>query len=231
MMSNENKSQENFSLHSGGLMMDAEALSRLLESKENATLEFKLKVPPVVPLARMISGMANTKGGFLVVGYDEQSATPVGVDNIAATVAVIERAAGLSTPPIDCRVSVVQLGNKTMVVAEIGQATLGPHFVNGVAFERSDQRAVPMSEDSLRRAFGLTGQQAELASIPLTDLIDIMNRLLERVTELNAKVHEESLKAEDLRQQMRQSSRLVSKLPEWALSALVGAVVTKLLGL
>ena len=66
-----------------------------MEGGETSTVEFKLAAPRAVDLAERLCGMANAKGGMVIIGVKDSHGEIVGVsdDRIGETVDVILRAA------------------------------------------------------------------------------------------------------------------------------------------
>lgn len=54
-------------------------VKNLINSTENKTLDFKLKVTSTSKIARSLAAMANTKGGILIIGVNDQKKV-IGID-------------------------------------------------------------------------------------------------------------------------------------------------------
>lgn len=56
-----------------------EFVKNLINSTENKTLDFKLKVTSTSKIARSLAAMANTEGGILIIGINDQKKV-IGID-------------------------------------------------------------------------------------------------------------------------------------------------------
>src|SRR6266536_6478497 len=81
----------------GGVMMKLSEgeLKLLVKGGETNTVELKLAAPRAVDLAERLCGMANAKGGMVIIGVEDATRKVVGVpdERIGETMDVILRAA------------------------------------------------------------------------------------------------------------------------------------------
>src|SRR5438445_12170341 len=70
-------------------------LKRLVKGGETNTVELKLAAPRAVDLAERLCGMANARGGIVIIGVEDSTQKVVGVsdERIGETMDVILRAA------------------------------------------------------------------------------------------------------------------------------------------
>jgi predicted HTH transcriptional regulator len=114
-------------------------LKKLVKGGETSTVELKLAAPRAVDLAERLCGMANAKGGMVIIGVEDATRKVVGIadDRIGETIDVILRAARqvikpeLPLDPPEPEVYV--LGGKTLLVATIPPTT-GPIYQAGGIF-------------------------------------------------------------------------------------------------
>ncbi len=129
-------------------------LKLLIKGGETNTVELKLAAPRAVDLAERLCGMANAKGGFVIIGVEDSTHKVVGVpeERIGETMDVILRAARqvikpeLVLDPPEPEVYV--LAGKKLLVATI-LPTDGPVYQAGGIFwirQGTQTRALSMAE-------------------------------------------------------------------------------------
>lgn len=113
-------------------------LSACLLNGESDTIEFKRSIPQRLDvIGRIISAFANTKGGSIIFGYDEQKKRLVGVDT--AQVEKLKLLCADSQYRHLCMVYTIQDGDKVIAVLDVGKAKTDFYF-NNVAYIRSGDR-------------------------------------------------------------------------------------------
>jgi predicted HTH transcriptional regulator len=129
-------------------------LKRIIKGGETSTVELKLAAPRAVDLAERFCGMANAKGGLVIIGVEDSTHNIVGVadERMGETVDIILRAARqvikpeLVLDPPEPEVYV--LADKKLVVATI-PPTIGPVYQSGGIFwirQGTQTRALGMME-------------------------------------------------------------------------------------
>jgi schlafen family protein len=132
--------------------LETNDLARLLadEAEENVRLEFKEQVPSRNETLKKLSSMANTYGGFLVIGAGEDGAGKLaslpGVDPPASfKQTIVQWCQGGVYPPIDPHVSAPipapQDAGKVLYVVYVHESLAAPHFLEGRrgAYVRTDE--------------------------------------------------------------------------------------------
>lgn len=113
-------------------------LSACLLNGESETIEFKRTIPQRLDvIGRIISAFANTKGGSIIFGYDEQKKRLVGVD--ASQVEKLRLLCADSQYKHLCAVYTIQDGDKLIAVLDVEKAKTD-FYVNNVAYIRSGDR-------------------------------------------------------------------------------------------
>lgn len=102
-------------------------LRRLVTAGENTYIEFKREIPSSEKIAREISAIANTHGGTLLVGVDDDG-TIVGVQGHEEEEYLLESAVNeLCQPPVIIRVEIVPISRKRdVLVVTIREAVNKP---------------------------------------------------------------------------------------------------------
>ncbi len=133
-------------------------IDRLLENDEGFTLEFKRKVSSPQKIARTLIGFANTKGGTVLFGVDDDKSV-VGVGSEKEEIEMIRTAAEFyADPPIDPDIEIVAYKGKDVIVVRIDESDLKPHelvHANGdgeetKVFIRVNDKTVAASKEVVR---------------------------------------------------------------------------------
>lgn len=104
-------------------------LLELIEEGENLHCEFKRKFSSPEKIAREMIAFANTKGGYIIFGVDDDKKI-VGVESEKAEAELIEDAARtFCEPPIEYKLDYIDVEGKEIVIAEIYQSVNKPHRV------------------------------------------------------------------------------------------------------
>ncbi|CUU02372.1 Putative DNA-binding domain-containing protein [Candidatus Thermokryptus mobilis] len=136
--------------------MNLEQLNNLIFEGEGLTVEFKRKVSSPEKIARAMIAFANTHGGVLIFGIDDDGSV-VGVDSEKEEVDLIFQAARQHCyPPIEPKIEIFELNGKDVIVATIEQSQDKPHRLvssNGDAgkvFIRLGSQNVVASEEMIK---------------------------------------------------------------------------------
>lgn len=107
--------------------MSPKKLRSIIELGESDTVEFKRKFSGFEKIAREMIALANTRGGYLIVGVDDDG-TIVGVESEKSEIDLITTAAEFySDPPIEHDVEIVQVESCDVIVIHIPESPLKPH--------------------------------------------------------------------------------------------------------
>ena len=107
--------------------MNGKELRVLLEEGEGVQLEFKRKVSSPAKIARSLIGFANTKGGTILFGVDDDK-TIVGVESEKTEVEMIETAGKVHCePPIEPIIEIVSYRGKDVIAALVEESAQKPH--------------------------------------------------------------------------------------------------------
>ncbi len=111
--------------------MDYKDVERLIEDGEGFEVEFKRKVSSPEKIARALIAFANTKGGHILFGVDDDGSI-VGVESEKSEVEMI-RHAGLffCLPEIEPLIDIVAFDGDDVIVAYVEESDRKPHmFMN-----------------------------------------------------------------------------------------------------
>jgi len=105
-------------------------LKLLIEEGEGFELEFKRKVSTPIKVARTLMSFANTKGGIVLFGVDDDR-TIVGVGSEKEEIEMIQTAANVfCDPPLQPIIDTVPYKGKDVVVVTIEESDQKPHYLN-----------------------------------------------------------------------------------------------------
>lgn len=113
--------------------MDYKDVNALIEEGEGFEVEFKRKFSTPEKIARALIAFANTKGGHILFGVDDDGSI-VGVESEKSEVDLI-REAGLHfcVPEIEPEIDIVAFSGLDVVVATIAESDQKPHYYAGEA--------------------------------------------------------------------------------------------------
>jgi predicted HTH transcriptional regulator len=103
--------------------------NKILEQGESSTIEFKRKVSTYEKIAKEIIAFANSKGGTILFGIDDDT-TVCGVESEKGEIELIEETCSLyCVPPIKPEISIFNYKSKDIIIADIKQSINKPHFL------------------------------------------------------------------------------------------------------
>ena len=117
-------------------------LRELISDGESTTVEFKRKFTSPEKIAKEIAAFANTKGGFLIIGVDDDKRI-VGVKSEKEEIAQIVHACTFFIEPIiEPLIEIIEIEFKDVVVVHVPESDYKPHRVNGLPDEKPHEKKV-----------------------------------------------------------------------------------------
>jgi predicted HTH transcriptional regulator len=114
----------------------------LIEEGENLHCEFKRKFSSPEKIAREMIAFANTKGGYIIFGVDDNKEV-VGVESEKEVAELIKDAAlNYCEPPLEHYISYVEVYDKEVVIAEIPESDNKPHRLQDYQSDLDINKAV-----------------------------------------------------------------------------------------
>ena len=111
--------------------MDYKDVNRLIEEGEGFEVEFKRKVTSPEKVARAMIAFANTKGGHILFGVDDDGSI-VGVESEKSEVDMIRQAGQeFCIPEIEPELDIVAFDGKDVIVAYVPESADKPHYFAG----------------------------------------------------------------------------------------------------
>jgi predicted HTH transcriptional regulator len=150
--------------------MKSRELLELIEDGENLTCEFKRKFSTAEKIAREMIAFANTKGGYLIIGVDDDKDI-VGVESEKSeSELILDAAKNFCEPPLNINIDYVDVKGKEVVVVEIFESKKKPHRLQDYLSEldlnksvvtiRVNDKSVQASKEMIRI---LRSQTSELS--------------------------------------------------------------------
>ncbi len=138
--------------------MTLQELSRLASTGEGPFLEFKKKVPKPERIAKEIIAFANTRGGQLLLGVDDDGSVS-GLRDAGEEEFALKRAIGsFCDPPVVVEIIRVEVAHRRdAVIVRVPESRVKPHYLitsngNGqerVPYVRIDDRSVEASNEAI----------------------------------------------------------------------------------
>lgn len=128
-------------------------LKNLIKTGEGTYLEFKRKIASPGKIAREIAAFANTKGGTILIGVDDNGDL-VGVEGYLEEEFWLNKAsAELCTPPADISIELFHYGKREIMIVKVPESEEKPIFVKGEkrrkVFIRVEDESIEASEERI----------------------------------------------------------------------------------
>src|SRR5512133_849229 len=108
-------------------VMDARTLRAVIELGESDTVEFKRKFSGYEKIAREMIAIANTRGGMLLIGVDDDG-TIVGVRSEKSEIDLVMAAAEhYCEPPIEAEIDIIEVDGEDVIAIRIPESHTKPH--------------------------------------------------------------------------------------------------------
>ncbi|MDT3738614.1 MAG: ATP-binding protein [Candidatus Kapabacteria bacterium] len=139
--------------------MTPKKLLEIISYGESTTVEFKRKATTPMKLAKEIVAMANTSGGYLMLGIDDNGKV-YGIPSEKSESDIIRQACEFFIiPPIEPDILIINLNDKDVLVLVIEESKIKPHKAliddSGVAIDykvyiRLGEKSVEASREMIR---------------------------------------------------------------------------------
>jgi predicted HTH transcriptional regulator len=113
--------------------MNFHDVKMLIGEGEGFSLEFKRRISSPEKIARTLISFANTKGGTILFGVDDDGSI-VGVESEKSEIELVEMAGKeYADPPITPDMEIVPFDGKDVIVCHIAESAVKPHYYLGQA--------------------------------------------------------------------------------------------------
>lgn len=145
-------------------------VKELIEEGENIQCEFKRKFSTQDKIAREMIAFANTKGGYIIFGVDDDKKV-VGVESEKEVAELIKDVArNFCEPPLNYEISFLEFEGKELVIVEIPESDDKPHRIQDYLDEldlnksivtiRVNDKSVQASKEMVRILRAQSNRQA-----------------------------------------------------------------------
>lgn len=129
-------------------------LKHLIKTGEGLFLEFKRIIPNPEKIAREICAFANTNGGTLLIGVDDDGSL-IGIESYYEEHFQLSEAADyLCEPPIEYHVEIIPFKNREIALVKIKEAETKPVFVQTddkkAAYLRVNDKSIRASKEMIQ---------------------------------------------------------------------------------
>ncbi len=197
--------------------MNRRKLREIIILGESTTTEFKRKFTTAEKISRELVAFANTKGGYLLVGVDDDGSI-VGIDSEKSVIDEVSRASSFWVePPLDITIDIIEIEYKDVIVVGIDESLEKPHRV--LTFDENNTVIE-------RKAFIRQGENSVVASKQMEQVLSSRNASSAPVT-LSISDKEKRLFAYlDIHQKatVKDFAKLVNISERWAARLLVRLV-------
>ena len=109
--------------------MNIHDVKRLIEEGEGFELEFKRKVSSPEKIAKTISSFANTNGGIILFGVDDDGSI-IGVESEKTEVDLIQQAGEqYCDPPVEMEIAYIPYNHRDVIAVSVEESNKKPHFI------------------------------------------------------------------------------------------------------
>lgn len=140
--------------------MNKKALRDIIEEGENINVEFKLKFSSPEKIAKEMMAFANTKGGVIIFGVDDDKKI-VGVESEKTESELIRQAAkDFCEPPLEYTEEFINLDDSELVVITVPESKYKPHRMQdyektfdinkAIVYVRVNDKSVQASKEMIR---------------------------------------------------------------------------------
>ncbi|MCS6807589.1 MAG: ATP-binding protein [Bacteroidota bacterium] len=132
--------------------MTRRQLKEIIAAGESETVEFKRKFSSDAKIAKELIAFANSKGGYLLIGVDDDKAI-VGVRSEKEEIGQLEAVCYYHIdPPLDPRIEVITIEHKDVIVLQVEESDKKPHRLvvdaHGRFLDKLHERPVFVREGS-----------------------------------------------------------------------------------
>ncbi|MFH0734596.1 MAG: ATP-binding protein [bacterium] len=140
--------------------MKRKELLQLIENGENLTVEFKQRFSSYEKIAKEIIAFANTKGGYIIFGVDDDKSIYGLESEKSETELITQTAKNYCEPPIEPNFYYFNVENKEIVVAKISESKNKPHRIqdyknkidlnDALVYIRVNDKSIPAGKEMIK---------------------------------------------------------------------------------
>lgn len=156
-------------------------LKELIDGGESSTVEFKRKIAHPEKIAKELVAFANSKGGYLIVGVDDNG-TIYGIDSEKYETEAIENCCKfLIEPPLSPQIEIKNIGSKYLAICYIQESENKPHSLVEYTDEKQGKES-KKEESKHLQAYIRVGEKSMPASKEMTKILSGQGKNAKPVT-------------------------------------------------
>jgi len=110
-------------------MLSRKKIAEMIERGEGLTVEFKQRFSSFEKIAKEMIAFANTRGGYILIGVDDDKSI-YGIASEKSDVELVkESAEKYCVPPVDYKIETLEITHKDILIVEIAESKTKPHRI------------------------------------------------------------------------------------------------------
>ncbi len=191
--------------------MDKIEVIKLSQSQESEKLEFKAKFPHRGTMASLMSSMANTQGGVILIGVAKGGGIPGVQKHEWLLESVHDTAANLCTPPVPIEFAdFIDVDSNSVLALRIGKSPYIHATYRGDYLLREGDRILPASPEEIK-----------------TRILEKVMQFPDPLEKLTQQISETLKVVEGLQQNQGWKNKII----EWSIAGFIGATIGLILTL
>ena len=108
-------------------MLSRKRIEDMIENGESLTVEFKQRFSSFEKIAKEMIAFANTRGGYILIGVDDDKSI-YGIASEKSDVELVkESAEKYCVPPINYKIETIEIDRKDLLIIEVAESGTKPH--------------------------------------------------------------------------------------------------------
>jgi predicted HTH transcriptional regulator len=110
-------------------MIARKKILELMEKGEGLNVEFKQRFSSYEKIAKEMIAFANTRGGFILIGVDDDKSL-YGIESEKSDIELVkETATKYCEPPVEVKIDPIEINKKDLLVVDITESKMKPHRI------------------------------------------------------------------------------------------------------
>lgn len=110
-------------------MLPRKRIAEMIENGEGLTVEFKQRFSSFEKIAKEMIAFANTRGGYILIGVDDDKSIYGMASEKSDIELVKESAEKYCVPPINYKVETIEIDRKDILIVEVAESKIKPHRI------------------------------------------------------------------------------------------------------
>lgn len=110
-------------------MISRKKILELMEKGEGLNVEFKQRFSSYEKIAKEMIAFANTRGGFILIGVDDDKSL-YGIESEKSDIELVkESAQKYCEPPVEIKIDHIEINKKDLLVIDVPESKIKPHRI------------------------------------------------------------------------------------------------------